>query len=189
MLTEVGQKNLEQFRLEAKKLLDASLAKPQDSGQMLKAKTSTADRVTIGEEKAEGVVYDASMKEVGLESKYVLLRRLVVSTLQEQGVAYQVATGTGEIDISSLSPEQAQELVADDGYFGVEQTSERIFQFAISLAGNDASRIEQVRQGIETGFKQAEEIWGGSLPEISYQTMDAVMAKLDEWSAGVSTGG
>ena len=39
-----------------------------------------------------------------------------------------------EIDISTISQEEAVELVADDGYFGIEQTSDRIVDFAIAAA-------------------------------------------------------
>ena len=93
-----------------------------------------------------------------------------------------IATDNAEIDISTLTPEKAQELIAADGYFGVEKTSERIVQFAIGLAGGDASRIEAIRQGVDDGFKQALDAMGGHLPDISYDTYDTVMQKLDDWA-------
>lgn len=156
----------------------------QDNG----ATSFPTDRVTLGQGKAGNITYDPSLKGIGLETQYDLLRNSVVNFLQEQGIAVQVATDDGEIDISSLTQEDAQTLIAEDGYFGVEQTSERIFQFAIGIAGNDPSRIDQIRKGIEDGFKEAEGIWGGALPEISYQTMDATREKLDQWLEGFATG-
>jgi hypothetical protein len=45
-------------------------------------------------------------------------------------------------------------LVAEDGFFGVEQTSERIFQFALGLAGNDPAKFEKFSGGSKTGFRK-----------------------------------
>lgn len=114
---------------------------------------------------------------------YEILRRFVTDTLQEQGIDTSVATGTSTIDITQLSQEEAQELVAEDGYFGVEQTSDRIVDFALSLAQGDAGRLDAIKQGIEQGFNEAREIFGGALPQISHDTYDAALEKLDAWAA------
>ncbi len=103
--------------------------------------------------------------------------------LEEQGIDYMVATGSSEIDISTLSQEEAQELVAEDGYFGIEKTSQRIVDFAISAAGGDPERLDAIKEGVMNGFHEAEEVFGGSLPEISHATLDSVMEKLDAWAA------
>jgi hypothetical protein len=115
---------------------------------------------------------------------YDLLRGLVLNIFKEQGIDYKIATDNSEIDISTVTPEEAQELIADDGYFGVEKTSERIFNFAVGMAGGDPSRINTIREGVENGFQEALDAFGGWLPDISYDTYDAVMKKLDDW-AGV----
>ena len=73
------------------------------------------------------------------ESGYDKLRAWVANLLQEQGINTKIATGDGEIDISEIDPQQAQDLISEDGYFGVKQTSERIFQLAIGIAGGDTS--------------------------------------------------
>ena len=65
----------------------------------------------------------------------------------------------------------------------MEQTSDRIFQFATGIAGGDTSRIEAIKEGITRGFAEAKEAFGGWLPDISYDTYDAVMKKLDDWVA------
>ena len=41
-------------------------------------------------------------------------------------------------------------------------------------------RIE--KEFIEKGFQEALDAFGGWLPDISYDTLDSVMAKLDEWA-------
>jgi hypothetical protein len=77
-----------------------------------------------------------------------------------------------------------QDLIAEDGYFGVEQTSDRIFETAVALAGNDPEKLEQIRAGIDKGFEMAAQALGGTLPDISTRTYDAVMEKLDAWANG-----
>lgn len=98
------------------------------------------------------------------------------------GVDTKIAIGDSEIDIAILTQEEAQELVADDGYFGVEQTSDRIFQFAIGVAGGDPSQIDAIKEGVDKGFQEALKAFGGELPDISYDTYDAVIEKLDNWA-------
>ena len=39
-----------------------------------------------------------------------------------------------------------------------------------------------MREAFKKGFKQAEETWGGELPEISQKTYDAVLEKFDAWA-------
>jgi hypothetical protein len=43
-------------------------------------------------------------------------------------------------------------------------------------------------QGVEEGFAEAEKAFGGTLPDISYATRDAVMQKLNEWAESASSG-
>lgn len=81
--------------------------------------------------------------------------------------------------------EEARAAVSDDGYWGVEQTSQRIFAFAQALTGGDASQAETMREAFIRGYEQVEEMWGGALPEVSQKTYDAVMKLFDEW-AGVT---
>ena len=90
-------------------------------------------------------------------------------------------------DISPEDQAAAQEAISEDGYWGVKQTSERIVSFAKALVGGDPSRVEEMRDAFVKGYKAAEKAWGGSLPEISRQTYDAVMKLFDEW-AGKSDG-
>jgi len=116
------------------------------------------------------------------QDQYSLLRGLVTSMLKEQGIDFKIANGDQKIDISSITPEEATELIRDDGYFGVDQTSDRIVDFAIGIAGGDPSRLDAIKEGVEKGFNEALEAFGGWLPDISYDTYDAVMNKLDTWA-------
>ncbi len=146
--------------------------------------TNTTDTISLRSESSLSVTYTGSKQlPAGDEARYGMLRNLVANLLKEQGIDTKIAIGETEIDLAAITPEEAQELVSEDGYFGVEQTSERIFQFAVGIAGGDPSRIEAIKEGIDKGFAEAKEAFGDWLPDISYATYDAVMKKLDDWAA------
>ncbi len=143
-----------------------------------------ADSVMTNSYQEVSMTYTSSlvMQTGNEQDQYSLLRNLVTNMLKEQGIDFTVATGSQEIDISALSQEEAAELVADDGYFGIEQTSDRIVDFATSVAGGDPARLAAIKEGVESGFNDALKAFGGTLPEISYNTYDAIMEKLDAWA-------
>ncbi len=144
------------------------------------------DKVTLSYSSESILTYSSSMTIEGTQGDgFDLLRGLVLNILKDQGIGYQVPADGQDIDLSNISRNEAQELIEDDGYFGVEQTSNRIVDFATGLSGGDPSRLEAIKQGVEQGFQEALDAFGGWLPEISYQTYDAVMEKLDLW-AGIT---
>jgi hypothetical protein len=87
--------------------------------------------------------------------------------------------GYGGKPIAELSKDEAAKLVSEDGIFGVKQTSQRIADFVINGAGGDESKLRAGREGMLQGFKQAEEMWGGKLPEISQITMQKATEMVD----------
>ncbi len=93
----------------------------------------------------------------------------------------------GDFTVDAATKAQAQADIAEDGYWGVNQTSERILDFAKALAGDDPEKLENMRQAFEKGFAQAEKTWGGKLPDISQQTYDAVMKGFDELTGKTQT--
>ncbi|MBT5933752.1 hypothetical protein [Sulfurimonas sp.] len=82
--------------------------------------------------------------------------------------------------IAELSQSEAAELVSEDGIFGIKQTSERIANFVINGSGGDEDMMRAGREGMIEGFKEAEELWGGELPEISQQTMQKSIEMVDK---------
>ncbi|MBA3025934.1 MAG: hypothetical protein FP820_05925 [Sulfurimonas sp.] len=87
--------------------------------------------------------------------------------------------GYGGKPIAELSKDEAAALVSEDGMFGIKQTSQRIADFVINGAGGDESKLRAGREGMLLGFKQAEEMWGGKLPEISQITMQKATEIVD----------
>jgi len=144
------------------------------------------DKVSLSYSSESIVTYNSSMTIEGTHGDgFDLLRGLVLNILKDQGVAHQIPVNDQEIDLSQISQEEAQSLIEDDGYFGVEQTSDRIVDFAVGLSGNDPSRLDAIKQGVEQGFQEALDAFGGWLPDISYATYNTVMEKLDIW-AGIT---
>ena len=81
--------------------------------------------------------------------------------------------------IAELSREEAAELVSEEGFFGITQTAERIANFVLNGAGGNEELLRAGRSGILQGFKEAEEIWGGKLPDISYKTIEKATEMID----------
>ncbi|MCL2616893.1 MAG: hypothetical protein FWD96_04530 [Defluviitaleaceae bacterium] len=124
------------------------------------------------------------------------LRTQQLTDLVERMFGIQVRTLNSAVDeirngdLSDIDPEiaaQAQRDIADDGYWGVEQTSQRILDFARAISGGDPARIDLLERAVEQGFAAAERQWGGRLPDISQRTMEAVRQGFNDWreEAGV----
>ena len=119
------------------------------------------------------------------EARTAQLQSIVNQLISKQAGAYSDAFDMwnflreGNYEVDAETKAQAQADIADDGYWGVEQTSDRIIDFATALTGGDPDKIEEMREAFKKGYEQAEETWGGELPEISQKTYDAVMAKFD----------
>ncbi len=144
------------------------------------------DTVSITQTYEGNSIFPAScsIEEIAKNS-YDLLRSRVADTLQQQGINTKIAIGDQTIDLYQITPEEAQELISDGGYFGVEQTSDRIVDFAIGIADGDISRLDAIKAGVEKGFNEAKSAFGDWLPDISYETYDSVMEKLDAWAAEI----
>lgn len=120
------------------------------------------------------------------EARTAQLRSLVEKIMSGQANTYGKANDiwqflrSGNYTVDAATKLQAQADIAEDGYWGVEQTSSRIIDFANALTGGDPDKIEDMREAFKKGYAQAEKTWGGSLPDISKQTYEAVMKKFDE---------
>ena len=82
--------------------------------------------------------------------------------------------------IANLSKDEAAKLVSKDGIFGVDQTSKRIANFVINGANGDEDRFRAGKKGMIQGFKDAEAMWGGKLPDISQETMKKAIEMVDK---------
>ncbi len=153
------------------------------------APSPAEDTFSRGAEKSGRAAY--ARKAAGsppLDTRYLALRDLVARTFAKQGMATAIDVGGGRTaDILQLSPEEAKELIEGDGYWGVDRTADRIVRFAISAAGGDPAKLDKIKEGINKGFRMAQQAFAMALPEISSQTYDAVMKKLDAWAGDAAS--
>lgn len=118
------------------------------------------------------------------------LQSLVSKMFEKQGITIgtaddmwkALAGGNFTADADTIA--QAKEDISENGYWGVKQTSERIFSFAQALAGDDEEKMTKMKEAFEKGFKEATKTWGKKLPDISQNTRDAVLKKFDDYFAG-----
>lgn len=141
-------------------------------------KIYTRDQVTIDKLKAEA------------ERRNQSLRDLVQKLLTKQGSTYSDATDIyqllreGKVQVDDETRAQAQKDIAEDGYWGVEQTSNRMVEFAKALSGGDKTKADEMIEAVKKGFEKATKAWGGNLPDISKRTIDSTISKLEAWRDG-----
>lgn len=82
--------------------------------------------------------------------------------------------------IQDLTQDEAKALIAEDGFFGVAKTSDRIADFVLAGAGDDVEKLKAGREGIIRGYNQAEKAWSGNLPDISKETLEKALEKVDK---------
>lgn len=146
--------------------------------------------------KASGLMsYKQSDKEIDLGDKKVSAKEMSTTYLMEYQLKISAESGdnfgnqvkafrlsdigyTGKA-IGDLTQDEAKALVAEDGFFGIAQTSARIADFVINGAGDDLEKLQAGRSGMLQGFSEAEAMWGGKLPEISYTTMQKALESVD----------
>ena len=136
-------------------------------------KMSAEDRAAIVEQ----------MKQDQVNRKQQLCD-LVNQMLSKQAGTSKLASLFSPENLKNASPEaiaQAKEDVSEDGYWGVKQTSQRLFDFASALAGDDVEKMKEMQKAMEKGFKQATKAWGEELPSICKDTIDAANKLFDEY--------
>ena len=181
----------------------------QQASTYTAAKTDYTEKKSESSTKTDtGVVYEKSSDQtsgtVTKKTDYALinklkadaeertsqLRSLVEKMMTKQGVAIGTADSMwsflakGDFTVDEATRAQAQTDIADDGYWGVDQTSDRILDFAKALSGNDPEKADLLLDAFKKGFKEATKSWGQDLPDISQRTYDAVVEKFNKWKNG-----
>lgn len=104
--------------------------------------TVKSDRETIERLKADA------------EARNAQLRSLVKMFL-EQGKTLLAGDNiyellrTGKVNVDHETAQKAQQEISEDGYYGVEQTSERLVSFAKALSGNDPEKAEMLMDAVK----------------------------------------
>ncbi len=175
-------------------------------------KADSAAKDTAADVKAEeaGVVYEKStgvekkatysINKMSAEDRAALVQQLKQDQADRQNQLAQLVqkmftdqAGVSKLadlfspeNLKDVSPEdiaKAKEDVAEDGYWGVKQTSQRLFDFASALAGDDPDKMKEMQEAMEKGFKEATAAWGDELPGISKDTLAAANKLFDDYYA------
>ena len=173
---------------------DTKAAETTASKDTSKAEENAADKGVIYEPAGSTAAKPTYTPDTNLinkmkadaDARTAQLRSLVEKMMTGQATAYGKANDiwsflrSGNYTVDPATKAQAQADIAEDGYWGVNQTSDRIIDFAKALTGGDPDKIEDMRAAFEKGFKKAGKTWGGDLPDISQRTYKAVMEKFDK---------
>lgn len=182
--------------------LPAMAARDATQRSSEKTEASVSDKVTLGVQPAEDATYGdlrntaaqarpdvaTMLEESNRKVKEII--NLILPLLEQQGLSIaKVVSGEQTLTTDAETIEAAKAAIAEDGEFGIKQVSERILNFAKSVIGDDPSKLAAIRAAVEKGFKEASDMLGGTLPEISQKTHAAIMAEFDRWeSEGISAG-
>lgn len=177
----------------------AEVAQKQDNAvEATKAATAKAntDRVELSKDSqvtkkmsdSERASLVQSLK-ADLENQTTRFTNMMMQIFNKQGITglqagsddFWKTIASGNFTVDAQTKAEAQEAISEDGYWGVKQTSQRLFDFAYALAGDNPEQMQKMQNAIEKGFKQAEEAWGGSLPSISGETYKAVNDLFSEY--------
>ena len=175
-------------------------AKSEVKTENTSAKAETS--ASTSTQTAEGVVYEstniknmsekerASLVEklkADADARTAQLRSLVEKMFLQQGQKITDSDSmwkflaSGDFTVDKETAEAAKEAISEDGYWGVKQTSQRIFDMAVALSGGDSEKMDDMLEAFQKGFQQATKTWGKELPDISQKTYAAVMEKFENF--------
>ena len=122
-------------------------------------KTSTADRSAIVK----------ALKDDAEKQKQNLID-IVRKSMSGQASTWNKSQGLKSlfenltVDADTIA--QAKKDIAEDGYWGVDQTSDRILDFSKALSGDDPDKADMLLEAFKKGYKQATGDWGAELPSL-----------------------
>lgn len=135
----------------------------------------------------------ALVKSLKADQEYQMTRfiSMMTQTFQKQGITAKTAQddsfwrmfASGNLQVDKETQAQAQEAISENGYWGVKQTSERIFQMAQALAGDDPEKMKVMQDAVKRGYEAAGKAWGGELPGIAGETISAVDKMFEDYFA------
>ena len=181
-----------------KEASEESTKKPVADTFEKSADTTKEKKATYSINKKSEADRSAIVEKMKLDQQNNLaqMENIVKKMFEGQGKSYSLAAeddslwkflAKGDFEVDAATKAQAQEDISEDGYWGVKQTSQRLFDFASALAGDDEEKMKEMQKAIEKGFKEATAAWGKDLPEISNQTLDATNKLFDDYYASKKT--
>lgn len=147
----------------------------------------------VGAEKTKGLTADqvkALKADFEVQKNAMLSLMIQALTSDKQTSKLQEWLSTQDLAGFSLpevatNPEDAAKAVEDGGEWSVNAVSDRIFGLAELFAGGDSEKLQQMRDAVEEGFKQAGAAWKeatgkDSMPDITKNTYNEIMKRFDD---------
>ena len=168
---------------------DAVSVKSAETAETAEVVSTDAEAATF--EADGGHTYSSSATRTGYTIDSETIERLKsesearMANLVQQMLGKQIsknnileAINSGKFSAEDI--EQAKKDTADDGYWGVEQTSDRFVKFAVALTGGDPDKLDSMIEAFEKGYSEAEKQWGGELPDLAQRTREATLKKFQD---------
>lgn len=167
--------------------------------------TQTSDAAAVYE-KSASVSKDSANKiynkdavvarlQADQQSRIDSMNSLVQKLLGKQAEKFDLANGNnlantfrlvaGKVDQATI--DEAKASIAEDGYWGINKTSDRLVSMAIALSGGDVEKADEMMAAIEKGYDKATKAWGEELPQICKDTLEATRQKMNDWKNGKTT--
>lgn len=140
--------------------------------------SALSDSSKISDEERFAIANQLKQEQLAVDARFMQML---------SGMYNETLEGLGYLEITPEIQAEAQEAISEDGYWGVEATSERMFNFAMALSGDDPEVMAEMRTAFEKGFASAEKSWGGELPDIAYETKETTLAMFDQWEANYAS--
>ena len=175
---------------EAKESTSTSSSKKNQDTAAVYEKNTAKTRYT----KKSNSAIVAQMK-ADAEQRTSQLKSLVEKMISKQGQTLATADdmwsflAKGNLKADPETIAQAKKDVAADGYWGAEQTSDRILSFAKALAGDNPDKAEELLNAFKKGYAQATGTWGKELPSLCSDTYYLVEEKFNKWMEGTEVEG
>ncbi len=160
----------------------------EKSGNTAKKATYSVNKMSAADRKALVEQLKADQQQ-----RAQSLINIVKDMMGKQASTYGIANGdkdamwkfiaSGNYTVDAATAAQAKKDISEDGYWGVKQTAQRLFDFASALAGDDVDKMKEMQKAMEKGFKLATKAWGKELPSISHDTMDEANKMFENYYA------
>ena len=135
---------------------------------------------TFNNNKAQAGIFDFMNTGLDLEKA-----KSIISNIDFASIGYE-----GK-NILEMNNDELNALISEEGFFGVTNTANRIADFIINGANGDIEKLQKGFEGMNRGFEEAKNMWGGELPKISQDTMnkalEKVSSKINELGANTLT--
>lgn len=122
---------------------------------------------TFSNNNAQAGILELMDGEARLEKAKDILSKIDFSSIGYEGK-----------NILDMNSDELNALISEDGFFGVENTANRIADFVINGANGDIQKLQKGLEGMKRGFEEAKNMWGGELPKISQDTIDKALEKV-----------